>query len=574
MKNAQIAKIFRDIAKLLELKGDNPFRIRAYERAALNIDSLAEDLEVFLKRGELTSISGIGKDLALKIEEIIKTGTLSFYEDLKKQIPQGLLTMMEIPGIGPKTVKYIYEKLHIDDIDKLEEAARKGKLHHLEGIKEKTEENILKGIALIRQGRERTPLYFAMQVADKFISELKNLKEVEAIEVAGSLRRKKDTVKDIDILIISKKPKKVMVYFVRLPQVKEVIAHGETKSSVLEEEHSIQVDVRVVDKESFGAALMYFTGSKQFNIKLRQIAVKKNYKINEYGVFLQKGKEKRVAGRTEEEIFSLMGTSFIPAELREDRGEIEAALKNKLPHLVELRDIKGDFHVHSLYSDGSASLEEIARAGLKKGYEYIGVADHSQSLKVAGGLEKRRVYEKIEEIRKINKKYKNIRLLCATEVDILSDGELDYPDSILKEFDLVIASVHSGFKQSKRQLTKRIISACKNKYVHIIGHPTGRLWGTREAYDIDLEEIFKAARDYHTALEINCYPHRLDLNDINALWAKKKGVKLSIGTDAHILNQLEMMELGLSVARRGWLEKNDLLNCLNLNALLKWLGKQ
>ncbi len=571
MKNAQIARIFRDIAKLLELKGENPFRIRAYERAALNIDSLAEDLEVFLNRGRLTEIPGIGKDLALKVEEIIKTGTLSFYEKLKKDIPESLLLMMEIPGLGPKTVKYIYDKLHIDTIEKLDSAARKGRLRTIEGIREKTEENIIKGIALIRQGKERTPLYFALQIAGQFINSLKKIKEVEIIEPAGSLRRRKDTVKDIDILVISKKPKRVMECFTGLPQVKEVIAHGETKSSVVAKERNIQVDVRVVNKDSFGAALMYFTGSKQFNIKMRQLAVKRGYKINEYGVFSHK--DKKIAGRTEEEIFSLMRMEYIPPQLREDRGEIEAALKKKLPHLLELKDIKGDLHIHSLYSDGDSSIEEIAEAALKRGYEYVAITDHSQSLKVAGGLEKKAVYKKIEEIKKINKKYRNFHILCGSEVDILSEGNLDYSDGILKEFDLVIASIHSGFKQSKRQLTKRIISACKNKYVHIIGHPTGRLWGARDAYDVDLEEIFKVAKDYHVALEINCYPQRMDLNDANALWAKRRGVKLSLGTDAHILKQLDTMELGLNVARRGWLEKKDILNCLSIESLRKWLRK-
>jgi len=574
VKNQEIAKIFRDIAMILDLKGDNPFRIRAYERAALNIESIPEDLEVILKEKRLTDIPGIGKDLASKIEEIIKTGTLAHYKALKRKIPSGLLQMIEIPGLGPRTVKVIYEKLKIDTIEKLQRAAQSGRLRQLEGIKEKTEENILRGIELIKKGKERTPLYFSLNIANSFIGELRRMKEVKKIEAAGSLRRRKDTVRDIDILVTSSSPSKVMDRFTKLSYVKEILAKGETKSSVISKENDMQVDLRVVEDASFGSALMYFTGSKQFNIKFRQLAVKNGLKVNEYGVFSSgKKSQKRIAGTTEEEIFKLMKMQYIPPELREDRGEIEAALKDSLPRIVEVKDIRSDFHVHSHYSDGTSSIEEIAKKALKLGYEHIVVSDHSQSLKVARGLEKDRVYKKIEEIKNINKKLKNLRVLCGTEVDILSDGKLDYPDGILKEFDVVIAAIHSGFKQSKEQLTKRITSACKNKYVHVIAHPTARLWGVRESYEIDLDQILKVAKDHRVALEINCYPQRLDLNDLNALRAKKAGVKLALGTDAHILEQLSAIELGLSVARRAWLEKKDLLNCMSSKDLLKWLKK-
>ena len=569
MKNAEIAKIFKDIAKILELKGDNPFKIRAYEKAAFNIENLPEDLEVMLKEGSIREIPGIGKDLAAKIEEIIRTDKLAFYENLKKEIPQGLLLMLEIPGLGPRTVKNIYDKLKIDTIDKLEAAARKGRLQSIEGIKRKTEENIIKGIELIRKGRERTLLYLALNISDDFINSLKRIKEVKRIECAGSVRRRKETVKDIDILIESDKPLKAINAFIKHPLAKETIAKGETKASVITGERNIQIDLRVVEKKSFGAALMYFTGSKQFNIKLRQIAQKNGYKINEYGVFDEKNRW--LCGAGENEIFSFMKMGYIPPELREDRGEIEASFESKLPQLVEIRDIKGDLHVHSLYSDGRNSIYEIAEYALKKKYEYIAITDHSQSLRVAGGLEKKEVYKKIEEIRKINKKMKNIRILCGTEADILGEGDIDYPDSVLKEFDIVIASIHSGFKQSKKKLTKRIVAACRNKYVNIIGQPTGRLLGVRPAYDIDMDEVIKAARDYNTALEINCHYQRLDLRDIDILRAKNSGVKLSLGTDAHMLEQLDMMEFGLSVARRGWLEKKDTLNCMSLKEIIKWL---
>ncbi|HDN86209.1 MAG: DNA polymerase/3'-5' exonuclease PolX [Candidatus Omnitrophota bacterium] len=574
MKNKLVADIFREIAKLLELKGENPFRIRAYEKASQNIESLTQDVEVFAKENKLTSLPGIGQDLANKIKEIIKTGTLTQYEKLKKEVPKGLLEMMEIPGLGPKTVKLIYEKLKIDSIGKLEEAAKSGKLRKLDGIREKTEENILKGISLLKKGRERTPLYLALKIAEGFLEPLRQMKEVEKIEVAGSVRRRKETIRDIDILIVSKNPSEVMDKFVNLSYVREVLAKGETKSSVRAGENEIQVDLRVVEKESFGSALMYFTGSKAFNIKLRQLASKDGYKINEYGVFaLTKGKEKKVAGRTEEEIFKLFKMPFVAPELREDRGEVELALKNKLPKIIDRKDIKGDLHVHSKYSDGTSTIKDIALYAERMGYQYVGICDHSQGLKVAGGVSVKDVYAKIEEVRKINRQLKKVKVLCGTEVDILNDGSLDYPDSVLKEFDLVIAAIHSGFKQPQHQLTKRIVSACKNKYVHVIAHPTGRLFGVRDSYEIDFDEILKVASDYQVALELNCFPQRLDLNDINCMRARAKKVKIALGTDAHILDQMLNMDLGVSVARRGWLEKEDVLNCWSLDKLLKWLKK-
>ena len=581
MKNQEVSRIFREIAKILELKGENIFRIRAYERAAQSMDNLEESVESFAEKDALREIPGIGADLAEKIKEIIKTNKLKYLQELKKQTPQGLLNLMEIPSLGPKTVKKLYEELKIDTIEKLEKAAQSGKLKNLEGIREKTEENILRGIDLVKKGAERMPINFAIDTAKTFLDKLKVMEEIEEIEVAGSLRRRKDTIKDIDILITSKNPKPIMEKFVSLDSVKEILAHGDTKSSVISKENNMQVDLRVVEDNSFGAALLYFTGSKEFNIRLRQLAIKKGCKVNEYGVFpaakrrgLASGgkKNKKLAGKTEDEIFSLFKMDYIPPELREDRGEVDAALSGKLPKLVELSDIKGDFHVHSKYSDGLSSIEEIAKKIETYNYEYVAICDHSQSLKVAGGLSKEEVYKKLKEIDKINKKSK-VRLLAGTEVDIASDGKIDYPDSILKEFDVVIAAIHTGFKQTREQLTKRIVSACKNKYVNIIAHPTGRLWGVRDPYDIDLGEICKAACDNQVALEINCYPQRLDLSDINVMHAKSKGVKFSLGTDSHQLDQLRSMEFGLSVARRGWLAKEDLVNSLSLDKLFKWLKK-
>lgn len=571
MDNKKIAEIFSEIAKILELKGENPYRVRAYQKASRILESLAEDIKILAEKNQLESIPGIGKDLAKKIEEIIKTGSLLQYEKLKKEIPPGLLKMMEIPGLGPKTVKLIYEKLGIDSLEKLEEAVRRGKLRKLEGIREKTEENILRGIEMFKKGKERKPLYVALEVADKFLGELKKLKEVKKIEVAGSLRRRKETVKDIDILVVSSNSSEVMRKFINLEWVKEVIASGETKSSVISKEADLQVDLRVVDKDSFGSALLYFTGSKEFNIKFRQIAQRRGWKINEYGVFDEKGR--KIAGKTEEEIFQLMKMQYIIPEMREDRGEIELALAGKLPKVISLKDVKGDFHIHSSYSDGSSSIKEIALKAKELGYEFVGISDHSQGLKVAKGLSIEKVERKIEEIRRLNEELEGIKILCGSEVDILNDGSLDYPDSILKKFDVVIAAIHYGFKQSKSQLTKRIVSACKNKYVNIIAHPTGRLFGQREEYPLDWEEIFKAASDNNVALEINTYPDRLDLNDLNCIRAKKEGVKIALGSDAHFLDEMRFMDLGVSVARRAGLEKKDVVNTWSLEEIMKWLKK-
>ncbi|MDP3731424.1 MAG: DNA polymerase/3'-5' exonuclease PolX [Candidatus Omnitrophota bacterium] len=569
MKNLEISAIFREITKILEIKGDNPFRIRAYERAAQNIDGLTEGIEDFIRDDRLTDIPGIGKDLADKIKEYVSTGRIKAYEDLKKKIPGGLLDLLNIPSVGPKTAKLLYEKLKIKDISGLEKAIQRNKLQGIFGIKEKTVENILKGIEILKRGRERMTLAQAVQVADEFVGALRKLPAVKKISVAGSLRRQKETVRDIDILMISRKPKKVMDVFTGLPDVATVLAKGETKASV-RTKLDVQVDCRVEEDKSFGAALLYFTGSKNFNIKLRQIAIKKGLKLNEYGLFRN---GKFVCGRSEEEIFKSLGLPYIEPELREDSGEIELAKEFQLPHLIELKDIKGDLHAHSKWSDGRNSIEEMAIAARQRGYSYIAITDHSESLKIAGGLRVADLKKKKREIDKINGKLKDFRVLYGTEVDIDSEGRLDYKDQVLKEFEVVVAAIHTGFKQSKSQLTKRLLRACQNKYTHIIAHPTGRLWGTRDAYDIDMDEVLKAARDTNTHLEINAFPQRLDLNDLNCRRAKEIGARLVIDTDAHITGQLESMKLGVSVARRGWLTKNEVINTLSLEELLKALKK-
>jgi len=569
VKNKLVAKIFRDIAEILEIKGENYFRIRAYEKASQNIESLPDDIEAFVKEDKLKDIPGIGKDLEEKIKEIVSTEKLDYLEKLKKDIPEGLIEILNVPGIGPKTAKLLYEKLDIQDVVMLERMAHAGKIRDLEGMGEKTEENILAGIELLKKTRERLDLKVAMDVAEGFVTQLEKLKDVKKINPAGSLRRMKDTVRDIDVLISSSNPQKIMDVFTTLPDVKNVIAKGPTKASIRTKDN-IQVDARVVDELSYGATLMYFTGSKEHNIKLRQLAIKQGLKLNEYGIFKA---EKRIAGKTEEEMYKTLGLSYIEPELREDRGEFEASLKGILPDLVKIEDIKGDLHMHSTWSDGGNSMEEMVIKSRELGYEYIAITDHSQGLKIAGGLNTHELDLKRKEIDKLNKKYKNIKILFGSEVDINSDGNLDYPDSVLQEMDIVIAAIHAGFKQPSSFITERIIKACHNKYVNIIAHPTGRLWGSRDAYDMDFKEVFKAAKDTNTALEINSFPERLDLNDINSRMAKEAGVKIVINTDSHIVGNLSMMKFGVAVARRAWLEKNDILNTAIFSKLkLKNLG--
>ncbi|MBM4141270.1 MAG: DNA polymerase/3'-5' exonuclease PolX, partial [Nitrospira sp.] len=522
MKNQEIARIFNDIADLLEIKGENPFRIRAYRRAAQNIEGLTRDVAETPK-DELMKIPGIGQDLAGKIEEYVKTGRLQFYEDLRKEVPEGLSILLSVPSLGPKTAKLLFERLKVKDIETLEKLAREHKLIGLPGIKEKTEENILKGIEMVKRGMERQPLGKVLPYANDILEHLKKEAPMKKLTIAGSIRRWKDTIKDIDILATSENPKEVMDIFVHLPHVRDILMHGPTKSSVIINE-GLQVDLRVVDEDSFGAALAYFTGSKAHNIRLREMAVKSGLKINEYGIFREKD-NKKIGGKQEEDIYRILGLPYIPPELREDTGEIEAAMAGGLPELVELKDIKGDLHVHSKWSDGSHDFEELIHEAKKRGYEYIAITDHSKGLGIARGLNAERLMEEKKEIEAINKKLKGFRLIMGIEVDIRSDG-LDLPDDVLKEMDIVVASIHSGFKQGREQVTRRLVSAMKNPYVSIIAHPTGRLIGEREPYDVDMNEVLKVAKETGTAIEINAYPLRLDLNDVYAKMAKEKGVSI------------------------------------------------
>ena len=570
MKNQEVVKIFNDIADLLEIKGENPFRIRAYRRAALNIESLSTDI-ASTPKDELMKIPGIGQDLAGKILEYIQTGKMHDYEDLKKEVPEGLSGLLSVPSLGPKTAKLLFEKLQVKDLDDLARLAREHKLIGLPGIKEKTEENIIKGIEMLKRGMERQPLGKVLPVAKDVVGYLETHAPVDQIKIAGSIRRWKDTIKDIDILATSRDPKAVMNAFVHLPHVQDILMHGPTKSSVIIHE-GLQVDLRVVEEDSFGAALAYFTGSKAHNIRLREMAVKAGLKINEYGIFRGKD-DKKLGGKREEDVYRILSLPFIAPELREDLGEIEAAIEGRLPRLIDSSDIRGDLHVHTRRSDGSHDFDELIREAKKRGYEYIAITDHSKGLGIARGLNEERLLEEKAEIDALNKKLKGFKLLSGVEVDIRSDGRMDFTDEILRQMDIVVASIHSGFRQSREQITRRLTSAMRNPCVSIIAHPTGRLIGERDPYDVDMHEVLKVAKETGTAIEINAYPLRLDLNDVYAKMAKEMGVRLVISTDTHITNQFDFMEYGVAIARRGWLEKRDVLNALDYHSLLKALKK-
>jgi len=569
MKNSELADIFNQIAKLLKIKGENPFKIRAYENIVSVLNGLPMDIEMVYRKGELNNIPGVGKAIAQKIEEYLTTNHLEYYERLKETIPAGVVELLDILEIGPKTAGLLYKSLGVDSIDKLEKATREHRIKDLPGMGEKTEENILRGINAYKKRHERILLGKALPIANAVMNHLSKMKEVREISIAGSLRRRAETIRDIDILVASNQSDVIMKAFTSLPQVTEILSEGLTKSAILTKDN-LQIDLRIVEPSSYGAALQYFTGSQNHNIKIRGLAQKRGLKINEYGVYDVKT-NKRIAGEQEAEIYKMLNLPHIPPELREDRGEIESGLVNVLPNILEPSCLKGDLHLHTSWSDGKNSILEMALEARKIGYQYIAITDHSQSLGIAGGLTAEKLLKQVKEIKQLNSEIKGITILCGVEVDIKSDGSLDFPDEILAELDIVIAAIHSGFKQKAEQITHRIIRAMQNKRVHIIAHPTGRLIGYREPYLIDINKMITVAADTGTALEINACPERLDLNDVNCRIAKEKGVQIAIGTDAHNAPGLKAIEFGVSVARRGWLEETDVINTLPLHKLLKRL---
>lgn len=561
--NGEIAEIFSKTADLLEIKGENPFKVRAYRNAARIIQNMGRSLDSLVKEGfDLTRLPGIGSDLASYIEEIVRTGKFSKLESLKRELPEGLEELLAIEGLGPKRVRELYEAFHITSLKDLANIAQSGEIYKLKGFGPKLVEKILKGITLAKKSGRRFRFDIAKPYAEDIKNYLQNFSGVLKVEVAGSYRRRKESVGDLDILVVAKNWDEVSDYFVKYPKVKEVVSKGETRSTVILN-NDLQVDLRSVAMESYGSALHYFTGSKAHNIKIRKMAIDRGWKINEYGIF---DGDKKIAGESESGMYETMGLCFIEPELREDRGEIEACLEGKLPKLIERGDIKGDLHIHSNYTDGKASIKEMALAALDMGYEYIAITDHSKHLTVAKGLDEERILKQFEEIERLNKEL-DIVILKGIECDILEDGSLDLPDSILERLDIVLGAVHFKFNLSKSEQTKRVIKAMKNPYFNVLAHPTGRVIGHRNAYEIDMDEIIKAAKGEGVVLEINAQPERLDLNDVLAKTAKENGNLFAISTDSHDVESLNFMEYGINQARRGWVEKEDVINTLSLREL-------
>jgi len=562
MKNREIAEIFEKMADILDFKGENPFKINAYRKAARVIGDLRDDIEAIYKQGKLKDIPGVGTGIAKKIEEYLTTGKMTKYEEVAKGVPDGLVELLSIQDLGPKTLAAAYDKLGVNNLDDLKRVIEDGSLAALPGMGAKKVENIRRGVKLYLASRGRIPLGIAFPLVEGIISQLEQMEEVIQICPAGSLRRMKENIGDIDILATGHNGEQIIDRFTHLPQVTEILIAGGTKGSVIVE-GGTQVDLRVVDPDSYGAALQYFTGSKAHNIHLREIAKSRGLKINEYGVF--RGEEK-IGGKDEKDVYSALGLPWIPPEMREDRGEIEAAFSNSLPCLISEDEVLGDLHVHSKYSDGTASIEDIALKARELGYQYIAICDHSQSAKYAGGLSEQELLEQMEHIKDVNRKISGIYVLSGAEVDIKGDGSLDYPDELLSKLDIVIAAIHSGFKKN---VTERMVKAMENPHVDIVAHPTGRLISAREGYEVDVDRIMRKAAQTNIVLEINAYYDRLDLSDVNCRKAKELGIRLAIGTDAHHLDQLWAIKLGVAVARRGWLEREDVINTLSGEEILQ-----
>ncbi len=554
-----------------------PFKPQAYELAAFTLENLQEPVEEIYKRGgieALKDLPGIGESIAKKIIEYLETGSVRYYLEIKRRLPVDLSELTRVEGMGPKRAKILYEKLGVRTLEDLERVAKEGKIASLPGFGEKSQENILEAIEFLKRSKGRFLLNEVWPLAELLLKRLRSLKEVERVEIAGSLRRRKETIGDLDILVISSCPKKVADFFVNMPEVVKIWGKGETRSSV-RLDLGIDVDLRLIPPDSFGAALQYFTGSKAHNIALRKIAQEQGLKLNEYGLFDKKGK--KIAGKTEQEIYNALGFPYIEPELRENRGELETAKKGELPKLVSISDIKGDLHCHSNWDGGQNSILELVNKALSLGYEYIGIADHTRFLRIEHGLGPKELEAQRKEIERINTQLKkqgqSFKVLQGCEANIMRDGSLDLPDSTLKNLDYVIAGVHSHFKLSEEEMTQRILKALENPYLTILAHPTGRLLKRRPSYVVDMEKVMDKAKEKGKVLEIDAFPERLDLPDTLIKMAIEKGVKLVINTDTHEIDHMEFMRFGVWQARRGWAEKNDIINTLSLPELESFLQK-
>ncbi len=567
--NRDLANVFETIASLLEIKGDVIYKILAYRRAAESLTNLGRDVTDIWQEGGLKDIPGVGKAIAEKIDEILSTGKLEFYEKLKGEIPETLVELLQVPDLGPKKVALFWKEVGVTDLAGLEAAAKEGKLRSLPGMGEKSETKILAGIESLSRRTTRIPLGRAWPFAQELLEMLRGLPGVSAAEAAGSLRRMRPTVGDLDLLAAASNSKAVMEAFVSRPDVSRVLGKGETKSSV-EFHHGLRAQLWVHPPERFGTALQYATGSKDHNVRLRELALKQGLSLSEHALTRQDGSE--ILCATEEEVYAALGLPFIPPELREDRGEVQAAKAGTLPELIELGDLRSELHVHSTWSDGKLSIEEMAKEARLRGMRVLAFCDHSASLGIAGGLSVEEIRQQREEIDLVQRKLGNsIRLLQGVELEIRADGTLDFPDEALSELDIVVASLHVGLRQPREKVTERTINAIRNPHVDIIGHPTGRMIPDREPADLDMDAVFAAAAESKVALEINAHPSRLDLDDIYSRRAVEMGIPLSLNTDAHSASDLDLLHFGVATARRGWVSPEHVINCWEMDKLLNWL---
>jgi DNA polymerase (family 10) len=568
LTNREVADLLRLIADMLEIKGEIVYKSLAYRKAADNIEALGIDVNEVWRQGNLRDIPGVGKALAEKLDELLSTGRLGYFEELQEQIPVGVVSLLGIPDVGPKTAKLLWESLGAQSMADVERAGRQGRLRELPGLGERSEQRILEGIESLYRRTTRIPLGTAWPVAQELALALRHELRIETVEPVGSLRRMKDTVGDIDLLAAHTDPQQVTSAFVQLPQVAETVMHGPTRATVILH-NGLQVDVRALEAERYGSLLQYFTGSKEHNVALRTLAQKKGLSLSEYGF---KRGEQEVLCATEAEVYEALDLPWIPPELREDRGEIQAAQKHELPDLVERSDLRGDLHAHTNWSDAVATIEEMAEAAQALGYEYLVISDHTHGLGVAGGLDVDRLREQRAKVAGLNERLSGFQLLHGAEVEIRGDGALDFPDQVLQELDVVVASVHSGLRQDKDTITARVVKAMRNPHVDIIGHPSGRLLGQREATDVDLDRVLEVAAETGTMLEVNASPNRLDLDDAHIRRAIGLGVLLCINSDAHSTDGLDVMEFGVATARRGWAEAKHIVNTWPLDTLVKRLA--